>query len=195
MKYKIIVSGASAPKYCCKGTEKLSREIGEEISRKKCILLTGATTGLPHTSALAYKKLGGLSLGFSPAASESSHVKTYKLPTDGFDAIVYTGEGYIGRDILMTKAGDAMIIICGSLGTLHEFIVALELRLPIGVLEGTGGTADKIRGIIKGPLNRPKKIVYDKDPKRLVEKLIALTKKDKLKNSKRKAPKKKKVFS
>ncbi len=194
MKYKIIVSGASAPKYCCKGIKKLSKNIGEEISRKKCILLTGATTGLPHITALAYKKMGGFSLGFSPAASESSHVKTYKLPTDGFDAIVYTGEGYIGRDILMTKAGDAMIIICGRMGTLHEFIVALELRLPIGVLEGTGGTADKIKDIIKGPLNRPKKIVYDKDPKKLVEKLIALTEKDKLKTSKQKAPKKKKAF-
>ncbi len=195
MKYKIIVSGASAPKYCCKSAEKLAKEIGEEISRKKCILLTGATTGLPHVAALAYKKKGGFSLGFSPAASESSHVKTYKLPTDGFNAIVYTGEGYIGRDILMTKAGDAMIIICGRMGTLHEFIVALELRMPIGILEGSGGTADKIKDIIKGPLNRPKKIVYDKDPKKLVEKLLALTKKDKLRNSKRKIPKQKKVFS
>jgi len=59
----------------------------------------------------------------------------------------------------------------------------LKLQKPIGVLEGTGGTADKIRQIAIGPYRGVKKIVYEKDPKKLVQKLIVKIKKEKEKNN------------
>ena len=128
---------------------KLAEEIGKEIVRQNCILITGATTGIPDFSAKGVKKAGGVSIGFSPAASAIAHVKKYKLPTDNYDVTVYTGFGYAGRNLLMTRAADGVIVICGRMGTLNEFTIAFEDEKPIGVLTGSGGTADKIKDLLK----------------------------------------------
>ena len=101
------------------------------------------------------------------------------FPTDYFDVIVYTGFNYAGRNLLMTRASDAVIVICGRIGTLNEFTIAFEDNKPIGVLIGTGGTADLIREVIKRGHRGPGKVVYSKDPKELVEKLLILVKKEK----------------
>ncbi|MBZ9578587.1 hypothetical protein KJA14_01920 [Patescibacteria group bacterium] len=180
MKYKIAVSGAARVSHCAKGIKELSKEVGREIARQKCILITGATTGVPYFSAQGCKEVGGFSIGFSPATSEAAHLRKYKLPTDSFDIIVYTGFDYTGRNLLMTNAADGVIIICGRMGTLNEFTTAFEDQKPIGVLEGSGGTADKIKIIATGPYRGVKKVIYDKNPKKLVKKLINLIKKEKI---------------
>jgi len=179
MKYKIAVSGASQIGHCSKEVGKLSNQIGKEIARRNCILITGATTGCPHFAAQGAKRAGGMSIGFSPAASEISHRKTYKLPMDFYDVMVYTGFDYSGRNLLMTRAADGVIIICGRMGTLNEFSIAFEDRKPIGVLEGSGGTANLIKDLVKNPHRRGAKIIYEKNPQKLVQKLIELIKKDK----------------
>jgi len=174
MQYKIAVSGASQIGHCAKNVIALSKEIGKEIVKHKCILITGATTGVPYYAAQGAKKAGGISIGFSPAASALAHKKVYKLPTNYFDVMVFTGFDYSGRNLLMTRAADSIIIVCGRMGTLNEFTIAFEDQKPIGVLESSGGTADRIRGLIRGPFRGKRKIVYDKNPKKLVEKLIKL---------------------
>lgn len=184
-KLKIAVSGAARNSHCAKGVEKLSREVGREIARQNCILITGATTGVPYFAAKGCKEVGGFSVGFSPATSEAAHVKTYRLPTDAFDIIIYTGFDYSGRNLLMTNASDGVIIICGRMGTLNEFTTAFEDQKPIGVLEGSGGTADKIKIIATGPYRGVKKIIYERNPKKLVERLIHLVKKEKKNNLKK----------
>lgn len=184
MKYKIVVSGAAAVSHCCKEIVKISKEVGKEVARQKCILITGATTGVPYFTALGCKEANGFNVGFSPAVSEAAHLKTYKLPLDPFDVMIYTGADYVGRNVIMTKSADGVIIICGRIGTLHEFATAFEIQKPIAVLEETGGTADKIRKIATGPYRGVKKIIYEQDPKKLVQKLIELIKKEKKQNSK-----------
>jgi len=179
MQYKIAVSGAARISHCCRDIEKLSKEVGREIARQKCVLITGATTGVPYFAALGCEEADGFNVGFSPATSEAAHLKTYKLPIDPFNVMIYTGADYVGRNVIMTKSVDGVIIICGRMGTLHEFATAFEIQKPIGVLERTGGTADKIRVIATGPYRGVKKIIFEKDPKKLVEKLIALIKKEK----------------
>jgi uncharacterized protein (TIGR00725 family) len=178
-KYEIVVSGAARVSHCSKNIEKISKEVGREIARQGCNLITGATTGVPYFVALGCKEEKGFVIGFSPASSEKAHLKTYKLPLKPFDVMIYTGADYAGRNILMTKSASGVIIICGRMGTLHEFATAFEIQKPIGVLENSGGTADKIKGLIRGPFRGEKKIVYDKDPKKLVTKLINLIKKEK----------------
>ncbi|PIS13732.1 MAG: hypothetical protein COT67_00130 [Candidatus Tagabacteria bacterium CG09_land_8_20_14_0_10_41_14] len=175
--FKIAVSGAAQLEVCSKNATKLAREVGKEIVRQNCILVTGATTGIPYYAAKGAQEAGGVSIGFSPAVSKSAHVKTYKLPIDAFDVMVYTGFDYAGRNLLMTRAADGVIVICGRMGTLNEFTIAFEDQKPIGVLEGSGGTADRIRELTKGPFRGEMKIVYEKDPKKLVGKLIKLIKK------------------
>lgn len=181
MRYKIAVSGAARVNHCCKDIKEISKQVGREITRQNCILVTGATTGVPYFAALGCKEADGFSVGFSPAISEAAHLRTYKLPVNAFDIMIYTGADYTGRNLLMTKAADGVIIVCGRMGTLHEFVTAFEVQKPIGVLEGTGGTADKIRQIATGPYRGAKRIIYDKDPKKLVKKLIRAVKKDKSK--------------
>jgi len=183
-KFEIVVSGSATISHCCKNIIEIAKEVGREIARQGCNLVTGATTGVPYYVALGCKEAGGFSIGFSPASSEREHLKVYKLPTDVFDVIVYTGSDYVGRNVIMTKSADGVIIICGRMGTLHEFATAFEVQKPIGVLEGTGGTADKIRQIVTGPVRGTKKIIYEREPKKLVKKLIELIRKEKGRNKK-----------
>ena len=180
MKYKIAVSGAAETEHCSPRALELARQLGREIVSKSGIVLTGATTGVPYSAARGAKEVGGISIGLSPAATEKAHVKTYHLPTDYFDLIIYTGFDYSGRNLLLTRSADAVIVICGRMGTLNEFTIAFEDRKPIGVLEGTGGAADMIREIVKKSHRGPGKIVYDSDPKTLLEKLLKLVKKEKI---------------
>lgn len=179
MKYKIAVSGAAKTVHCSAGSFKKAKEIGREVVRHNGILITGATSGIPYWAAIGAKKEGGIVIGVSPAASIVAHKKTYHLPTDYHDIIIYTGFEYAGRNLLLTRSSDAVIIVCGRIGTLNEFTIAFEDQKPIGVLVGSGGTADMIKSIIKRGYRGPGKIVYDSDPKELVSRLVKLIEKEK----------------
>ena len=156
-----------------------TKELGRQIVAHNGVILTGATTGVPYWAVIGAKESGGISIGFSPASSEVAHIKTYHLPTDYYDILIYTGFGYAGRNLILTRAADAVIIVCGRLGTLNEFTIAFEDQKPIGVLTGTGGMADEIKGIVAKGHRGPGKIVYDSDPKILMEKVLELVKKEK----------------
>ncbi|OGG49471.1 hypothetical protein A2763_04065 [Candidatus Kaiserbacteria bacterium RIFCSPHIGHO2_01_FULL_54_36] len=175
---KIGVSGAANAGACGLDAYEKAKELGREIAKHGSIITTGATTGFPMYAAMGAKDECGFSIGFSPAATEREHVETYKLPLDFMDVVVYTGFGYAGRDLLFVRSSDAMIIGCGRIGTLNEFAVAFEDRRPIGILEGTWETDEMLRQIIK-QANRPnEKIVYDSDPKAMVERLIEIVLKE-----------------
>lgn len=174
MKYKICVSGAAETGHCAPNALELAKELGREIVRQDGILVTGATTGTPYWAAIGAKEEGGISIGLSPAVSEKEHANVYKLPTDYFDLIIYTGFHYAGRNLLLTRSADAVIVVCGRMGTLNEFTIAFEDDKPIGVLQGTGGTADMIEELVPKLHRGAGKIVYDKDPKTLVAKVIEL---------------------
>ena len=178
-KYKICVSGAAESTHCSSETLALAEEIGREIVRQNCVLVTGATSGVPYWAAKGAKEEGGISIGLSPAASELAHIKTYKLPMDYFDLIIYTGFDYSGRNLLLIRSADAIITICGRMGTLNEFTIAFEDRKPQGVVLGTGGAADSIKEIVEKMHRGNGKIVYESDPKKLVKEVIELIKEEK----------------
>ena len=178
MKYSFVVSGAAETGLCAADAHLKAQKVGEEVIKHNGIMFTGATTGIPYWAAKGAKEAGGISIGISPAASLASHVKTYHLPTDQFDYIMYTGFEYAGRNLLLTRMADAVIVICGRMGTLNEFTIAFEDQKPIGVLTGTGGMAEEIEYIVEKSHRKHGKIVYDPDPKTLVEKLIQLIDKE-----------------
>ena len=177
---KICVSGAAETGNCGVDALEKAKELGREIARQGAVLVTGATTGFPLWAAMGVKEEGGISIGISPAASEKEHVEVYKLPIDYMDLIMYTGFGYSGRDILLTRSSDAVICGCGRIGTIHEFTVAFEDGKPIGIFEGPWETGAELEEIItKG--HRPNaKIVSGTDPKKLLEDIIIIVKKDKI---------------
>ena len=84
----------------------------------------------------------------------------------------------------MTRSTDAVIVICGRIGTLNEFTVAFEDQKPTGVLEGTGGAADMLREILEKAHRGPGKVVFDRDPARLLKKVMEMVTKDKINNHK-----------
>jgi len=180
-KIKLCVSGAAETKHCGEESFEKAKELGREVARQNAILLTGATTGVPLHAARGCKEEGGMSVGFSPASTEYEHQNIYKLPIDYLDLMVYTGFGYPGRDLFLTRASDAVFIGCGRIGTIHEFTIAYEDKKPIGILEGGWSMDETIKLIIERSNRKNDKIVFDSDPKRLVEKVIELVKKDKKK--------------
>lgn len=174
MKYKICVSGAAAGDCLTRDTLEKTRRIGQRIAQRDCVLITGATTGIPHHAAMGAHDEGGVSIGFSPGLSKKEHVKKYRLPTDGMDLIVYTGFGYSGRNLLMVRSSEAVIIVGGRIGTLNEFTNAFEEEKPIAVLLESGGMADEIKRIVDVADRGAGDIVYDKDPVKLVDKLVRM---------------------
>ncbi len=179
MKYTIAVSGAATTKHCSPGTLELAKQIGREIIRQGGVLVTGATSGVPYWAAIGAKEEAGTVIGISPAASEKAHKKSYKLPTDYHDLIIYTGFDYAGRNLLLARSADAIITICGRIGTLNEFTIAFEDKKPSGVLTGTGGTADMVKEIIEKSHRGPGKVIYDSDPKKLITRVLELVDKEK----------------
>lgn len=178
-KIVISVSGAAEVAHCGNDAINIAKDLGREIARHGCILSTGATSGFPHASAEGYKEAKGIfSLGLSPAADAREHTDLYFLPLDSCDVIIYTGFGFPVRDIMLTKSSDAMIIGCGRIGTIHEFTVAFEANMPLGILEGPWTTDEVIRDIIRNSNRTNPKVIFDSDPKRLLERLIEMVKED-----------------
>ena len=176
MKYQICVSGAASGETVASSHQQ-AFELGAEIAKAGKTLLTGATVGLPHHAAMGFmsmKNAKGVSIGFSPASSFREHVSTYRLPTEEFHYINFTGMEYVGRDVHLVRSSDAVITVGGRMGSLHELATALESRKVCGVLLGSGGLADYAATLLKH-VEAPggKDVIFDTDPKRLVAKVIA----------------------
>ncbi len=155
----------------------VSRTIGREIAKMKCLVVTGGSDGLAYEAAIGAKSEGGTTLCISPAKDAEEHEKQYKLPTKYFDIFVYTGFGYKGRNVITVRSCDAVIVISGNVGTLNEITIAYDEGKPIGIVSGSDGVADEVKNLVEkyfkqrgaGP-----KIIYGTDPKKLVEEIISL---------------------
>lgn len=179
---KLCVSGAAETSECGPRAFEAAKELGREIGRQGATIITGATTGFPLWSAIGTKEVGGKSIGISPAASEREHIEAYRLPIDYMDLIIYTGFGYSGRDLILTRSSDGVFFGCGRIGTIHEFTIAFEDNKPIGILEGDWVADETFRTILERSNRAYSKVVFDSDPEKLVAKVIELVEKDKLEN-------------
>ena len=152
----------------------LAERLGKAIADRHCVLITGATTGLPEMVARAARLNGGITVGISPATNQHEHVETYRLPLDATDIIIYTGFGLKGRNVINIRSSDVVIIFGGGIGTLNEFTIAYDEGNVIGVLEGSGGIADHISEII-GYSRKPatSAIFYHHEPEQLVESCLS----------------------
>lgn len=148
--------------------------VGRSIATRDVILLTGATTGLVYTTGKAAHDAGALHIGISPAGDEREHVEKYQLPVDACDAIIYTGFGLKGRNVVLVRSCDVVLIIAGSIGSLNEFTIAYDEGKVIGCLTGTGGVADEVNELVR-TFQKPTKaqIVYDDDPGRLLDRCLS----------------------
>ena len=185
MKYKIGIFGSSAGG-STKALDK-AQALGNIISQHpdRLIVVTGACPGIPYVVAKEVHSHGVEVWGFSPARDEDEHLAT--TPDD--DRTIYDKLQFVPADIdeadnnrvrlkyrnvTSTSLCDAGIIVSGRWGSLNEFTNLIDMQKIVGVLTGTGGAADllpeltkKIFKEIQGP------VVFDDDPNRLLEKVLA----------------------
>lgn len=173
MKLKIGVMGSASGKLS-NAHKKIAFELGCAIAENDCITITGACPGFPLLAAKGAHSKGGLVVGISPALSEREHIEKYHSPIAYHDALIYTGSGLMGREVVNIRSSDIVIIMGGHSGTLGEFSIAYDEGNLIGVLLGTNGIASEIKHIVKIIKKKTgAEVMYESDPKLLVKKLIA----------------------
>ena len=149
------------------------------IAKRDCILFTGATTGIVYLVGKAAHDAGTLHIGISPGAAETEHVEHYKLPTDACDAIVYTGFGLKGRNVVLVRSCDIVLFISGAMGSLNEFTIAHDEGKVIGCLMGTGGVADEVDYLVEKFGKRSAARVFkDSDAAGLIDQCLGALRQD-----------------
>jgi uncharacterized protein (TIGR00725 family) len=152
----------------------LCRELGREIARRGCTIVTGACPGLPQEAVFGAKELGGLSVGISPALCLDEHRYRYHSPYEEYDVLIFTGSGLMGREVDVIRSSDVVVVAGGRSGTLGEFSIAYDDGNVIAALLGTGGIADHLEGIVS--LIRKDtgtEMIYSGDPVALLDQALA----------------------
>ena len=110
--------------------------VGRLIAERGAILMTGGRGGIMETASRGCALAGGVSVGILPSKSKAEANPYVTIP-------IATGLREM-RSHVMINACDAIIMICGSAGTLNEATLVYYEK-PLVVLEGTGGWADRLR--------------------------------------------------
>lgn len=153
-------------------TRDLARQLGGAVARRGYVLVTGACPGIPHEAVKGAAEEGGIVVGVSPALNLEEHVRKYRSPTRGYNLIIFTGSGLMGREIENIRSCDVVVFAGGRSGTLGEFAIAYDEAKVIGILEGTGGISEHLEQII-GMMKKDTGaiMIYDASPERLLDKL------------------------
>ena len=120
--------------------EHLAIELGREIARRNFVLVTGGRTGVMESVSKGVQEGGGLTIGILPGElkQEANPFVNVAIPTGLGDA----------RNIIVVRAGDGIIALEGSYGTISELAFAQILNKPIVVLKGNG----KLTELLNTPL-------------------------------------------
>jgi uncharacterized protein (TIGR00725 family) len=167
-----VMGSASGPQIEDPVAREKAYALGQSIAKRGHVLINGACPGLPHDALRGAQELKGFSIGISPAFSEIEHEREYKSPHNN-DIMIYTGMGFMERDIINIRSADGVVIIGGGVGTLNELTIAYDEGRPIGVITGSHGISDSVPHIIEDLCHRkiPPNLVFDDDPAVLLDKL------------------------
>lgn len=114
--------------------------VGAAIGAAGAVLVGGGTGGVMEASCRGAKEAGGLTVGFLPYA-DPDKANPY------VDLVFPTGMGTI-RNVLTARCCDAIVMVGGGVGTLNEVTIAYDSGVPVVVLEGTTGWADRLRNAL-----------------------------------------------
>ena len=98
----------------------LVRELGRLVADRGHVSVTGAAPGLPQDAVLGACEAEGVVVGISPALNLEEHVRKYRSPTRGYDTLVFTGSGFMGREIGNIRTCDVVAFAGGRSGTLRR---------------------------------------------------------------------------
>ena len=171
-KFSFALFGAGETDNCSGDVLDIAKHLGKEITEHGHIVNVSQLKGFPLWAAIGAKQMEGHVTVFSPAVGSREHADVYNMQSDYADQMVYTGFGITGANLIMTRSSDAVIVGCGDLGTLHDYVIALNEHKPIGILEGPWDTDEMIRGMQEKFNIDEGMVIFDSDPKRLIEQLI-----------------------
>lgn len=187
MKYKIGVFGSAVNE-----SDEImakTKKLGQILSKENAIIITGACAGLPDIVADEAFKNGSEVWGFAPEVNYEKLQELYPgYNLKKYKKIFYIPENnpelfFLGdvtnksfqkyRNVISTSNCDAGIIISGRWGSLNEFTNLFDMGKVIGVLTGTGGIADELEALSRKIYKLSSaKVIFDNDPKKLVEEVI-----------------------
>lgn len=141
-KYQIGVMGSAADLNYAKEVEELAKSIGKEIALSGNITVYGAEKdydSLSTAAARGAKEGGGLTIGVTYGKGKDIFDK------ENTDIIISCGiERGGGREFVLVNSCDAVIAVGGGSGTLTELAIGYQSNIPLIVMKGTGGWADKL---------------------------------------------------
>ena len=177
MKIKLGVMGSASeagrPELAQTLTSK-AEALAFAIAKRETLLFTGATTGVVYLVGKTAHDAGVFHIGISPGSNQQEHVDQYKLPLDACDAIVYTGFGLKGRNVVLVRSCDIVLFIAGAMGSLNEFTIAHDEGKIIGCVTGTGGVADDADSLLQKFGKRTNARVFqNEDPDKLIDACVA----------------------
>ena len=120
---------------CTPEHEKVAYEVGFEIAKSDCVLITGGLGGVMKAACHGSHDANGLAIGIIPQ-NDPSFANGY------CDVVIPTGIG-LTRDFLNALSADGIIIVGGGSGTLSEICAAYMYKKPMVAIRGTGGVAEK----------------------------------------------------
>lgn len=120
--------------------QELALELGREVARRGCVLLSGGTNGIMEYASKGAKEENGIVVGILPGDTRDKGNSYIDIP-------ITTGLSFDYRSLILVHSSDAIIMIGGGNGTLGELSAAYLNLKPVVVLEPSGGWAEKIRAV------------------------------------------------
>ena len=142
---QIGVMGSAADLKYSKRIEAVAFEVGRLVAESGNIVVYGAEKdydSLSTAAARGAKSAGGITVGVTYGKGKDIWDKEGNT-----DVLIVSGlERGGGREFVLVNSCDAIITISGGSGTLTEMAIAYQLNIPVVVISGTGGWADKLGG-------------------------------------------------
>ena len=117
-------------------------EVGRGIAEAGAVLVSGGTNGVMEAASRGAREARGLTIGVLPGTDRADANAFVDIPLP-------TGLG-TARNMIYTRACDAVVMVGGGAGTLNELTIAYQAGTPVVIVGGSGGWADRIRSVLVG---------------------------------------------
>ncbi len=116
----VTVIGAGNP---TPGVEALAEQVGAELGKRGVGVVCGGLEGVMAAACRGAKSTGGLTIGIIPGRDPAEANGWVDIP-------ICTGMGFV-RNVIVVRAGRAVIAVGGAFGTLSEIGFALAEGIPV----------------------------------------------------------------
>ena len=106
--------------------ERQAYDLGRALGEAGAVVITGGLGGVMAAAARGCREGGGTSVGLLPGGEADEG-------NDWTDLPLATGMGE-GRNVLVVRAGEAVVAVGGEWGTLSEIALARKIGRPVALL-------------------------------------------------------------